>query len=103
MGTFSIPLIDFLVAFDLPSVLLACGIPLVLGIVAGYFCKPKIGIILACISGFVAVILTVLYQFGRQVHHFDYLGFLVGPPVSSLFIGIVVGVLLCYFKNRNRG
>jgi hypothetical protein len=99
---FAIPLLDFLRAFDTASVLLNCGLPLVLGLIIGILCKRRTGIAWACVSGAAAVVLTVLYQFRQQVHTFDYLGFLLGPSVTALFIGVLIGVIIRAFTKGKK-
>ena len=99
---FAIPLLVFLSGFDMASVLLACGLPLVLGLLIGLFCKRQTGIAWACVSGAAAVVLTVLYQFSRQVHTFDYLGLLLGTPVTALFIGVLIGVIIRAFRKKEK-
>ncbi len=64
-----------------------------------------IGLLLACKSGkkayrswllcslFAAVCLTVIYQFGRNIHAFDWLGLFAGATATYLFFGLAIGKL----------
>ncbi|MBO4862478.1 MAG: hypothetical protein J5535_06250 [Firmicutes bacterium] len=99
--SFIIPLILFIKNFDLESVLLACGIPLLAGMPIAFFCNRKTAVRFLCISGAAAVVITILFQFQRKIHFFGNFGLLVGPIVTALFIGLALGLLLnVCFKKR---
>ncbi len=91
------PFIAIWMGFDLKSCLMLAGLPFLIGIFLVKITGRKAYRICFWCSLIAAVCLTVLYQFGRNIHAFDWLGFLVGIPATYLFFGLAVGGL---FRKR---
>lgn len=95
-GGFHFPLLDFIRSFGIDSfrsIVLFCIPPLVIGVLIGHFSKRRSGIIWACATGVVTVIITILYQYGRTYHLLDRLGLVLGPVFTLLFLGVILGIV----------
>ena len=101
-GGFHFPLIDFIRSVGFVSIVLFCVLPLFLGVLIGRFGKRQTGKTWACVSGVIAVIITILYQFGRTFHLLDRLGLVLGSVFAMLFIGVLLGMIIKSFtKDRD--
>lgn len=88
-----LPFIAIWLGFDLLANIVLDAVPFLIGLlIAGKSSKKAYRSWLLC-SLFAAVCLTVMYQFGMNIHAFDWLGLFAGAPATYLFFGLAIGKL----------
>ena len=86
--------------FGLTTNLAVCIIPFLCGFLAGWSSKKKAFVLLSVSSFVIAACLTILYQYSREVHLFDWIGSFIGAPVTYVFFGLAAGRLIKRFLKK---